>query len=239
MASRGKTNEQKRLSAAKVVHIHKKEHTFVISTSAGPRKKAQAVPLGVVIRDLLGLAQTAKEAKYIASKGKAFVDGRPVKDIKFPVGALDVVSFPETKKAYRMVFDNKARLTPKEVKKGDDKVCRIEDKHVVKGGQVQLSLNDGRSIVVSAKDKDKYRVWDAVHLEVPSQKVIEVFPYDKGSTVYVTSGRHTGERGTIEGISPGDMVRDETVSVKGENYSFETVSRNIMIVGSKKHAIEM
>ena len=239
MASRGKTNEQKRLSAAKVMHIHKKEHKFIISTNPGPRQKANAVPLGVIVRDLLGLAKTAKEAKYIICNGKALVDGRPVKDIKFPVGALDVISFPEIKKSYRMVFDNKARLAPKEVKNGSDKVCRIEDKHLVKGGNVQLSLNDGRSIVVAGKEKDKYRVWDAVHLELPAQKVIEVFPYAKGSTVYVTSGRHTGERGVIEAITHGDMVRDETVAVKGEKYSFETVARNIMIVGSKKHAIEM
>ena len=64
----------------------------------------------IVVRDILKVADNAREAKIIINNGDILVDGRARKDYKFPVGFMDVISLPKSKKVYRVLPDHKGRL---------------------------------------------------------------------------------------------------------------------------------
>ncbi|MCJ7638664.1 MAG: 30S ribosomal protein S4e, partial [Euryarchaeota archaeon] len=82
---------QKRISAPKSWPIAKKTHKWVVAASPGAHSR-DAVPILVVLRDLLHLADNAKEAKRILHSGNVTVNGRVVKKYKAQVGLFDVVA---------------------------------------------------------------------------------------------------------------------------------------------------
>ena len=59
----------------------------------------------ITIRDLLGFADTGKEARSIIASGKVMVDGKVVKNYKYPLGFMDVLSFKGMDKNYRILLD--------------------------------------------------------------------------------------------------------------------------------------
>jgi len=65
----------KRLAAPRVLRIHRKERALTIRAAPGPHPLAQSIPLGLLVRDYLGLCDTYKEARKIVSNGDILVDG--------------------------------------------------------------------------------------------------------------------------------------------------------------------
>ena len=59
---------------------------------------------------MLGIVDTRAEAKRVLSEGKILVDGVIRKDLRFPVGLLDVITIPLENVAYRVLLDSKGRL---------------------------------------------------------------------------------------------------------------------------------
>ncbi|MEM3973016.1 MAG: S4 domain-containing protein, partial [Ignisphaera sp.] len=108
MARMGGSKHLKRLAAPWFWPILRKEYKWVVKPSPGPHPIDRSLPLLVVIRDVLGLAETAREAKRIIFDGKVYIDGVVRKDYKFPVGVMDTISIPD--------IDFYARFVPYPVK---------------------------------------------------------------------------------------------------------------------------
>ena len=140
----------KRLAAPRAVRLHRKEKTWTIKSSPGPHPLEKSIPLGLIIRDYLGLCDTYREAKKAISSGDVLVDSVKRKNHKFPCGFMDVISIPKLKKNYRVLFDRKGKLTlvPISVKDAEWKLYRIENKTIIKGNKIQLNFHDGRNKLV-------------------------------------------------------------------------------------------
>ena len=80
----------KRLAAPRVLRLHRKERKLTIRAAPGPHPLELAIPLGLVVRDYLGLCDTYKEARKIVSNGDILVDGVKRKNFKFPCGLMAV-----------------------------------------------------------------------------------------------------------------------------------------------------
>src|SRR2546425_585043 len=65
--------------------IHRKEYTWAPRTRPGPHAREKSLPLMIIVRESLGLANIAKEAIKIISEGKVKVDGVVRRDRRFPV----------------------------------------------------------------------------------------------------------------------------------------------------------
>ena len=223
----------KRIAAPKTWPILRKIRKYVIKTSPGPHTKEESIPITIAIRDLLGYARTLKEVKLLLNKKQVLVDGRVIKDPKFPVGIFDVISFPKPNEHYRVLINthNKIvlkKITPEEAK---FKIVRIKVKKLVKGGKKQYGFNDGRTIVT---DND-YKTSDSLLIELPTQKVIKHIPFAKGNYAFLTSGKHVGESGIIE-----DVVKERIttkVVIKTKTSRFETLKKYVMMVGLEKPEI--
>jgi small subunit ribosomal protein S4e len=238
----GGSRHLKRLAAPKAWKIRRKTRfgKWVTNVIPGPHPKERAVPLRVLIRDILGLAANAREADFIIRSGKVLVDGVVRKNPRFPVGLFDVVEIPEIEKVFRIVLDDKGRLIAREVPESEKgvKIVRVEGKRVIRGGKIQVNTHDGRTFVLDDAHKD-VRVGDVLYISVPDQKIKDVLKLEKGNLVYVLSGRHAGTIGTLNEVIPGDVVRERAVNVSVEGATMETAARNVFVVGTNAPVITL
>ncbi|MCX6798747.1 MAG: 30S ribosomal protein S4e [Candidatus Diapherotrites archaeon] len=237
MARKGPKRSQKRLSATKAMHLLRKENTWTIRTLPGPHTRAASMPLGYVVRDMLGIAETLHEAKQVLHKGTVHVDGKPVKDCKRAVGLFDIVAVLAENKAYRVLFSRKGEFMLVEEKAGENrKLCRVMAKRAVKGGTVQITTNDGRSF---REKKTDVNVGDTLLVSVPDQKVLQHFKMEKGNTVLFTGGRWVGSTAKIKGVVEATMGRPKLVTLENEQGEFQTVAKNVFVVGHGSPAINI
>ena len=237
MAKMGSTKHLKRYKAPKSWPIHPKEDTWTVKPSAGSHAIIDSIPLTLVIRDILKLADNAREAKRIINSGNVLVDGRIVKDYKFPVGFMDIVEIPKTGESYRVLLDRKGRLQLDSIDDNNSKLCKIVNKTTIKGGKTQLNLHDGKNVII---DEDDYSVGDVISLKVPEQEINEAFALAEGATVLVTGGKHTGELGTVTEIIENQSSNPNTIIIQNSaKDDFLTLKDYAFVVGNEEPAISL
>ncbi|MCS7122145.1 MAG: 30S ribosomal protein S4e [Archaeoglobaceae archaeon] len=219
---------QKRLSAPKTYKIPRKGFKWVVKSSPGPHNK-EAVPLLLIVRDLLKLADTAREARRIIGAGEVLVDRVPRKDYKFPVGLFDVISIPKINKNYRILFDGKGRYVPKEIGDPEVKLYKIVNKTMVKGGKIQLNLFDGTNILASRDFKTK----DSVLLKIPEKKILDHLKFEEGALVMIVGGNHAGRIGILKNYKILRSPAPNLVTVETEKGEITTVEDHIFVIGKK------
>ena len=217
----------KRLAAPKWWPIERKTKRFTVSPR-GPYPKEFSLPLSVLLRDILKLAETGKDARLIIKKGEVLVDGRKVKDPKFGVGIFDLIEIPSLKKSWRAI--PKDGLSFIEIPENEKrlKVCKIIDKKTLKGNKNQLNLNDGRNILTN----EKYSTQDSLLIELPEQKIVEHIKFEKGSTAMVLGGKNAGKISKVKEIEKNRVWL-------GEDKAFEVPKRLLIIVGRDKPMIKL
>jgi len=226
---------QKRLSVPKSWKVGKKGNKWISTTRPGPHSQARSLPLGIIIRDILKLVDNSREGKRILSEGKVLVDGIPRKDLRFPVGLFDVITLPLVNEAYRMLQDEKGRLTLHKLNETKvNKLCRIDNKTTVKGGKVQLNLNDGTNIIGS----NEYGTKDSLILSIPDKQVVKHLKFEVGNLAMVIGGQHSGETGKIMEIREVKSSRHNTVMISGET-DFETIEDYVVVIGKDKPEIRL
>ncbi len=223
----------KRLASPKIWPISRKMYPFAPKTSPGPHPAESSVPLLIVLRDMLKVAQNKREAKKIVSARKVKVDGRVITDIRFPIGFMDVISIPDMGKNYRMVYDVNGNLRVVEIP--DDhaewKLVKIRNKTVVRGGKIQLNLHDGRNIIL---EENKYKTGDVLKIKIPTQEIIGHYPLDQGSVALITGGKH---RGKIVHVKEYVVVRGPQDNMVRFEEGFETTKSNVFVIGVGKPEI--
>lgn len=218
----------KRYAMPRYWRLERKTSTW-ITVPRGPHSREISMPLRVVIRDMLKLAETGKEATRVIAEGKIMVDKKVRKDPKFGVGLMDVVEIPEMKKAFRlMVTRNGLKLEEVKPAQAGLKLCRIDGKRTLRGGATQLSLHDGRSIKMdSAKT---YKPNDSVLISLPDQKIVKHFRLEKGSPAFIIAGKNAGDTGKIREIRKRkDMLGKSTVTVQSKNREIFTPLEYVMV----------
>ncbi len=219
---------QKRLSAPKTYKIPRKVAKWIVKPSPGPHNK-EAIPLLVIVRDFLKLADTAREARRIIAAGEILVDGVVRKDYKFPVGLFDVITIPKLDKSYRILFDERGRYIPKEIEDADLKLYKIVNKTVVKGGKIQLNLFDGTNILAS----NEYKTKDSLLLKIPEKEIVDHLKFEEGALVMITGGTHAGEIGRLKEYKIVRSSAPNLVTVEGEERDITTIEDYIFVIGKK------
>jgi len=227
----------KRLAAPRVLRLHRKERALTIRAAPGPHPLELAIPIGLVVRDYLSLCDTYKEARKIVSNGDILVDGVKRKNIKFPCGLMDVISIPKMRKNVRILFDRNGKLTLVPISESDAewKLCRIQNKTIVKGKKVQLNLHDGKNKLV---EKDEYKTGDVLKISFKENKIDEVYRFDKGTVSMIIGGTHIGEIASIDEIQVVASSKPNLAKMKGEK-EFSTIAEHVFPIGKTKPAIAL
>lgn len=229
----------KRLASPRSWNILKKAHTWAPKPIPGPHPQERSIPLGLVLRDYLKLCRTALEAKHIIVTRQVLLDGRVAWSPKQGVGLMDVVSFPGSNVSFRMLVDDHGRLAmvPVDAKAAAWKLCRIENKTLVRGGRVQLNLHDGRNILVD--DGKAYKSGDVVKLAIPDQKIVTHYPIKAGSVAFITGGQHTGTIATVKEVVVTRNPRPNVVNLTAGDTAFSTIKEYVFVVGKDKPEVQV
>jgi len=223
----------KRHFAPKTWKIKRKGIKYVTKPSPGAHKKEASLPLNVILRDILGYANSNREVKYILEKKNVGIDGVRRRDHRFPVGLLDVLSLDDTNEYFRVILDKKGKIGLIGIKKEESKLklCKIIGKNMIKG-KTQLNLHDGKNILLQGGN---YKVGDSILLKLGKKyEIKEKIGFDKNVLVFLTGGRHIGEIGKVQDII-GNRVLYETE--KGG--IIETSKDDVFPVGKDKPLIKL
>lgn len=229
----------KRSGAPAFWKLQRKAFHFIVRTAPGPHPKAQSYPLAVLVRDVLKLVKTYREARAAIHDGKIIVDGVERRVPDFPVGLMDVISIPSIGKSFRLVPKGDDPLHPLMVSEEEKqlKLCKVKTKTTVKGAMVQYGLHDGRSILFD--DPSVLRRGDGCLIEVPSQKLLQPLKLEKGTLVVVTKGQKVGQIGRVEEVRQGTFSRPSMVGLSVEGASIEVPVDSVFVVGKEKPLIKI
>jgi len=248
LGKKGGKKHLKRKPAPKFWPIHRKEFVWTVKPKPGPHSTSSCLPLALIIRDILGLAKTLKEAKTIISQGKIMVNGKVQRDERFSTGLMDVISISEVKGIYRILPSEKGlALHSIEKDEAGFKLCRIENKTIVSGGHVQLNLHDGRNILVQVKnpkkpEEDVYRTMDTLKISVPDQEVVGHMKLAEGAPAIIVGGKNVGRHGKIVDIEerPGQKRRKLLVTTEdAEGKRFQTTLDFVFVTGDAESLISL
>jgi small subunit ribosomal protein S4e len=205
--------------------IHRKTTTFVAKPRPGAHSFAKGMAIGTVFK-LLGLCETTKEVKYALTNSEVFVNSRRVKDFKFLVGFMDVLSVPEKGIYYRMSLDRKGKLAMIEIssKEAELVLCQILQVRKIPGNKIQYNCHNGYNILSDKKDCKRN---DVLMYDVAKKEVKERLTLDKGMPVLITGGGFAGSLGSfvaVEGNS-GEILLDQT--------NHKTLAKYLFPIGDK------
>jgi small subunit ribosomal protein S4e len=157
----------------------------------------EAMPLLIVIRDILKLVKTKKELKKILNEKKIIVNAKTIREVNYPLSLFDSLSIPSINKHFRIVIaDKKLSLSPIDEKDANTGLFKVINKKQVAGKKVQLNLNNGRNIL----SNDKIEVGNFVVVDYQKSKITKIIPLEKDTKVIVVKGKHLGKSGKIKEI---------------------------------------
>ena len=222
------SGHQKRLSAPTSWPVERKTHTFTVKAGAGPHGEA-GVPLLVLLRDVLGYVDSRKEADYALSHDYVLVNGKPVSNARRPIGMFDILAFTEREEFYRVFPDQGGRhaLTPIDGDAAGSKLGRIVGKRQVPGGETQLTLHDGETLLV---DEEAYEPGDSLVVDNEDGSVVVHFPFEEGALVTAVDGQHAGEIGEVVAVDVTQSSGSNTVRVETEDGAFETIQEYVVVI---------
>ncbi len=225
-------NHLKRLAAPKSWPIERKKNTFILRPNAGGHPLAGSLPLGLLLRDHLKLAQTMAEVKKMLHQEDILVDGVARRDHRFSVGLFDVLSIPKIQARYRLSLDMKGRLTllPIPAEEASAKLCRITGKTMLSGGKIQFNLHDGKNIITDASGK----VGDTMAISLPDLKIQKILPLQEGSAVFLVRGKYAGSNGIVQ-----QMKGTQATFTDKEGKQIETSRAYLFVVGTSTAEITL
>ncbi|WP_214021046.1 30S ribosomal protein S4e [Methanoculleus sp.] len=235
----------KRLVAPGSWHIPKKVQKFVMKTAPGPHN-AGALPVGVWLREHIGIAQNASEVRKILHQRDVIVNGRACRNPQMGLGVFDIVSIPKLGKHYRIQLDMRGNLVAVEIpaESAKTRLCKIRNKTTIRGGKVQLNLAYGANLLAD----NTYRAKDSVVMTLGDGKtdegrfqIVDHFPFREGNVAMVVGGKHSGKVGRIvEIIRTASSVPNRVILVDDSaDERFETIDEYIFMVGRSAIAPEL
>ncbi len=200
----------KRQKAPKKWPITRKGTAFVVRPLSNLNK---GIPLLIVLRDMLKLAQNRKEVKKAIHEKNILVNLKPIKDERHAILLFDLITIVPEKKAYRIGLTENGKFSIEEAKDSPEmKIAKVVDKKMIKGKKVQLNLSDGNNFLSDVKCE----VNDSVLIDLKNKKIKKCFPLKEKVNVFVFEGKHAGKRGVVNKMIPEmkmvELSQDKNVS---------------------------
>jgi small subunit ribosomal protein S4e len=170
------------------------------------------------------------------------------KEELFPTGLMDVISILDAEKWYRVLPSEKGlTLHPISKDEAGIKLCRVEDKTILKGGNVQLNLHDGRNLLIPVKDpnrheEDVFKTLDTVKIALPSQEVQGHLKMIEGVPALIVGGKNIGKYGKIVAIEQRERQKRKNSLVTIEDSRgnrFQTTIEYVFVTGDRQTHISL
>ncbi len=158
------------------------------------------VPLLLMLRDYLQIGNTTREVRKAMISGQVLVNGKEIKNKNYGLSLNDTITL-KSGEHYRLTYSEAKRFILEKITatEANEKVSKIVGKKILKGKRVQISLLDGRTLIV----KTEVKIGNSILVDLKNNTVKKEIPLEKGAEVIVISGKHIGKRGKVEEIKEG------------------------------------
>jgi len=191
----------KRQSTPKSWPIERKGSTYVVK----PRFSIEeGIPILVVLRDILKIAQNRNEVKRIIHLRQILVNERLVTDERNNLLFFDTLNIIPLKECYRMELNENGKFFLSKIKESEanKKIAKIINKKMLKGKKIQLNLSDGRNFISELKCK----VNDSVEVNLKEGKIERCLPLKEKIKVVIFAGKHIGKKGEVEKLDLEEKI---------------------------------
>lgn len=221
------SSHMKRLTMPRSWPLPRKSSVWIQKPNPCGHPLDLCMPMGVILRDVLGVAQNRREAKKILHSKLVKVDGSIETDIGRGVGLMDVLTVGDV--SYKCVLDTNGKLRYRTIpaKESSTKICRVMGKTTIKGAKTQVHLHDGRNLLFD--ENPEYKTGDSLVISLPGQEVKSHHKFEEGSMAYLTGGNHIGELATVR-------AQDIKRSSKANEVQFDdfgTISDYVFIISTE------
>ncbi len=183
---------------------------------------------------------TGREANTIVQDKEAGikVDNKVRRDIKFPVGIMDVLTIAKTNESYRMLYDVKGRFTLVKVKEAEakTKLLKVKSKAVGPNKIPYIVTHDGRTIRFPHPEINEN---DTIKFDLEKNQIIEWYTNEPGHLAFITGGNNVGRVAQVLHVER-HLGGFDIVHLKDANgKTFSTRKGNCFIIGNKKPSITL
>ena len=217
--------------------INRKNKRFAITVKPGSHSKNRSIPTALLLRDVLKVVTTLREAKSVIYNGKVNVDGIIRKSLHHSIGLMDVIELQGISDIYRLVPTHGHILQPIKIDSSEKskKIVKVTSKTTTKGKKIQLGFHDGRTIIAD----NNVNVGDSCLIQIPEQKILDVIKLEKDSLVIVTRGVNTGQIGKIKNINEATFTLPKRINLTVDKKKFEMPSDLVIVIGKEKPVIQV
>ena len=217
--------------------INRKNKRFAITVKPGSHSKNRSIPTALLLRDVLKVVTTLREAKSVIYNGKVNVDGIIRKSLHHSIGLMDVIELQGISDVYRLVPTRGHILQPIKIDSSEKskKIVKVTSKTTTKGKKIQLGFHDGRTIIAD----NNVNVGDSCLIQIPEQKILDVIKLEKDSLVIVTRGANTGQIGHINNINEATFTLPKRINLTVDKKKFEMPSDLVIVIGKEKPVIQV
>ena len=221
------SSHMKRLTMPRSWPLPRKSSVWIQKPNPCGHPLDLCMPMGVILRDVLGVAQNRREAKKILHSKLVKVDGAIETDIGRGVGLMDVLTVGDV--SYKCVLDTNGKLRYRTIpaKEASTKICRVMGKTTIKGAKTQVHLHDGRNLLFN--ENPEYKTGDSLVISLPDQEVKSYHKFEEGSIAYLTGGTHIGELATVR----GQDIKRSSKANEVQFDDFGTISDYVFIISDE------
>ena len=221
------SSHMKRLTMPRSWPLPRKSSVWIQKPNPCGHPLDLCMPMGVILRDVLGVAQNRREAKKILHSMLVMGDGAIETDIGRGVGLMDVLTVGDV--SYKCVLDPNGKLRYRTIpaKEALTKICRVMGKTTIKGAKTQVQLHDGRNLLFN--ENPEYKTGDSLVISLPDQEVKSYHKFEEGSIAYLTGGNHIGELATVR----GQDIKRSSKANEVQFDDFGTISDYVFIISDE------
>ena len=221
------SSHMKRLTMPRSWPLPRKSSVWIQKPNPCGHPLDLCMPMGVILRDVLGVAQNRREAKKILHSKLVKVDGAIETDIGRGVGLMDVLTVGDV--SYKCVLDTNGKLRYRTIpaKEALTKICRVMGKTTIKGAKTQVHLHDGRNLLFN--ENPEYKTGASLVISLPDQEVKSYHKFEEGSIAYLTGGNHIGELATVR----GQDIKRSSKANEVQFDDFGTISDYVFIISDE------
>lgn len=211
----------KRQSTPNSWPIERKGSTYVVKPRFSVK---EGVPILIVLRDMLKIAQNRSEVKRIIHLRQVLVNERLVRDERNNLLFFDTINIIPLKEHYRLELSENGKFYLNKIKEGEanKKIAKIINKKMLKEKKIQLNLSDGRNFLSELK----CNVNDSVTINLKEGKIEKCLPLKEKTKVVIFAGKHIGNTGEIEKLNPEEKI----AKVKIEGKEINILINQLMVV---------
>jgi len=204
----------KRQKAPKSWSVPRKGNKYLAMPS---HNQVNSISLIMSLREILNGISTRKELKKVLNEGKIKINGAVVKKINYSLGLFDVLSFENGDYRVSLNEHRKFIIEPIDPKDANSKISKVIGKKILNNKKMQVNLSDGRNYL----SNEEIKTGDSVLINLKENKISKILPLKIKSRVFITKGKHAGQKGAIAEIVDSGKKKiarlDNKINVQLEN----------------------